>query len=210
MLRFFVVALLILIGTPASARTVLVYGDSLSAGYGLPRDRAWPALLALRLRQERLDYTVANASISGETSVGGARRIAATLAKHQPEVVVLALGANDGLRGHSIEATRSNLELIINQSLKSGAQVVLVGMQLPPNYGGDYIGKFRAVYTDLAKKYQLWLVPFLLEGFAGNADWFQPDGLHPAIKAQPRMLDNVWGALQPALVAQSKKSPRIP
>ena len=100
--------------------------------------------------------------------------------------------------------------MIINESLKSGAQVVLVGMQLPPNYGGDYIGKFRAVYTDLAKKYQLWLVPFLLEGFAGNADWFQPDGLHPAIKAQPRMLDNVWAALQPALVAQGKKSPRIP
>ncbi len=183
----------------ARARTLLVYGDSLSAGYGLPKEKAWANLLAERLKQQRIDYTVANASISGETTVGGMRRIHATLAQHKPAIVLLALGANDGLRGQSVEAMRNNLEAIIDACLKSKSQVVLIGMRLPPNYGSAYAGKFHAVYAEVAKKYQLPLVPFFLEGFADRPDWFQADGIHPALRAQPVMLDSVWKALHPLL-----------
>ena len=185
--------------SPASARTLLVYGDSLSAGYGLPKDKAWVNLLAERLKQQRIDYTVANASISGETTLGGLKRINTTLAQHQPAIVLLALGANDGLRGHNVEAIRQNLEAIIAACRKSKSQVVLIGMRLPPNYGSVYAGKFHAVYSELATKYKLPLAPFLLEGFADKPEWFQADGIHPAIRAQPVMLDTVWKTLNPLL-----------
>ncbi len=181
----------------AIARTLLVYGDSLSAGYGLPTDKAWVSLLAERLKQQQIDYTVANASITGETTLGGVKRINATLSQHQPAIVLLALGGNDGLRGHSVEAMRNNLEAIIAACRKSKSQVVLIGMRLPPNYGSTYADKFHAVFSDVAKKHKLPLVPFLLEGFGDKPEWFQADGLHPAVRAQPVMLDTVWKILAP-------------
>jgi acyl-CoA thioesterase-1 len=185
---------------PVMARTLLVYGDSLSAGYGLPMDKAWVSLLAERLKQQRIDYTVANASISGETTLGGLKRINATLAQHKPAIVLLALGGNDGLRGQSVEAMRNNLEAIIAACRQSHSQVVLIGMRLPPNYGSVFADKFQAVYLDIAKRHQLPLVPFLLEGFGDNREWFQADGIHPAIRAQPLMLDAVWKTLNPLLL----------
>jgi acyl-CoA thioesterase-1 len=184
------------------ARTLLVYGDSLSAGYGLPQDKTWVHLLAERVKQERMDYTVANASISGETTSGGLQRIAATLKQHKPDIVLLALGANDGLRGQGTDAMRNNLEAIIDACRKSKSQVVLIGMRLPPNYGNTYADKFHAVYLDVAKRYKLALVPYLMEGFGEKMEWFQPDALHPAIRAQPVMLDTVWKTLKPLLMKQ--------
>ena len=200
MLRGLLLVIVISLCAPcAAARTLLVYGDSLSAGYGLPKDKAWVSLLAERLKQQRIDYTVANASISGETTLGGLKRINATLAQHQPAIVVLALGANDGLRGHNVEAIRQNLEAIIEACRLSKSRVVLIGMRLPPNYGSAYAGKFHAVYLDIAKKHKLPLAPFLLDGFGDKPEWFQADGIHPAMRAQPVMLDTVWKTLAPLL-----------
>jgi len=200
-----VFALCVPLAFTANARTLLVYGDSLSAGYGLPRDQAWANLLAERLKQQQIDYTVANASISGETTLGGLRRINNTLAQHKPAIVLLALGANDGLRGQSIETMQKNLEAIINACLKAKSQVVLIGMRIPPNYGSTYTHKFHAMYGELAQRYKLPLVPFLLDGFAQNPEWFQADGIHPAIRAQPAMLETVWKTLAPLLAAKNKK-----
>jgi acyl-CoA thioesterase I len=188
------------VSAPAAAsRAILVFGDSLSSGYGLPREQAWVSLLAEKLKAERFDYTVANASISGETTAGGRRRIAAALAQHKPAIVLIALGGNDGLRGHAVEAIRENLEAIVDASQKSKSQVVLIGMRLPPNYGNAYAGKFHAVFTEVAKKHKLALTPFLLEGFGDKPEWFQADGIHPAARAQPVMLDTVWKTLAPLL-----------
>lgn len=184
---------------PAATRTLLVFGDSLSAGYGLPKDKAWVQLLAERLKSERMDYTVVNASISGETTAGGRRRIEAALAQHKPAVVLLALGANDGLRGQGVDAMRDNLEAIIDACRKSKSQVVLIGMRLPPNYGSAYADKFHAVFREIANKHKLALAPFLLDGFGDKPEWFQPDGIHPAVRAQPVMLDTVWKTLAPVL-----------
>ena len=190
---------------PAWARTILVFGDSLSAGYGLPRDKAWPHLLAERLKQQRIDYTVANASISGETTLGGLNRINGALAQHRPSIVLLALGANDGLRGLSVDAMRKNLDTIIDASRKANAQVVLIGMRMPPNYGSAYAGKFHNTFLDIARQQKLPLAPFLMEGFADKPEWFQADGIHPEARAQPVMLDTVWTALQPLLTSQVTK-----
>ena len=194
------------LGAPvATGRTLLVYGDSLSAGYGLPREKAWSSLLAERLKQQQIDYTVANASISGETTLGGLKRINVTLARYKPAIVLLALGANDGLRGQSIDAMRNNLEAMIDACRKSNSQVVLIGMRIPPNYGKAYTDKFQALYKEIATRHKLPLVPFLLEGFGGKPDWFQADGIHPAASAQPAMLDTVWKALNPLLDSQKDK-----
>lgn len=195
------------LSAPATAaRTLLVYGDSLSAGYGLPRDKTWVSLLNERLRQERFDYTVANASVSGETTFGGARRIDAALAQHKPAIVLLALGANDGLRGQNIDAIRQNLEAMVQACRNSKSQVVLIGMRLPPNYGSAYADKFHALYADVARRYKLPLVPFLLEGFGDKPDWFQADGIHPAARAQPAMLDTVWQTLGPLINASAARA----
>ncbi len=188
----------------AAARTLLVLGDSLSAGYGLPRDQAWVSLLAGRLKQQRIDYTVANASISGETTLGGLRRIDAALAQHKPAIVLIALGANDGLRGQNVDSMRSNLEAMVEACRKAKSRVVLIGMRVPPNYGSDYTDKFHAVYRDIAARHKLPLVPFLLEGFAEKPEWFQSDGIHPAARAQPAMLETVWKTLAPLLPAQQQ------
>ncbi len=183
----------------AQAATILVFGDSLSAGYGLARHEGWVHLLALRLQEKRLDYTVVNASISGETTLGGAHRIEAALRTHRPAVVILALGANDGLRGADIAGIRANLERVISAAQRVQARVVLVGMRIPPNYGADYTEKFQGIYAAAAKTKRVTLVPFLLEGFARHSKYFQADQLHPAAIAQPLMLDTVWKALAPDL-----------
>jgi acyl-CoA thioesterase-1 len=183
----------------ASARTILVFGDSLSAGYGLAQTQSWPSLLEKRLREEGFDYRVANASISGETTTGGASRIEGALKAHRPDLVVLELGANDGLRGQSIDVMKRNLEAMIDASRRVKADVLLVGMRLPPNYGTSYTEKFQQVYSELARSKKTALVPFLFEGFAEDARFFQSDRVHPTSEAQATMLDTVWKGLKPLL-----------
>lgn len=183
----------------APAATILVYGDSLSAGYGVPRDSDWAHLLQLRLREKKTDYTVANASISGETTLGGVNRIKDALRTHRPAITIVALGANDGLRGSDLKAMRSNLERIIDAARSARSQVILVGMQIPPNYGPQYTEKFSATFREVAKAKRVPLVPFLLEGFADQRELFQADNLHPTAQAQPLMLDTVWKVLAPLI-----------
>lgn len=182
-------------------------GDSLSAGYGIEVRDGWVTLLQQRLTRQGYPHTVVNASISGDTSAGGRARLADALKRHHPQIVILELGANDGLRGLSLRATRTNLEAMIKAAQSAGARVLLIGMQLPPNYGPDYTGKFRAIYRDLARNNDLPLVPFLLDGVALNPKLMQPDGLHPRAAAQPRLLENVWPYLEPLL--KSESAPRI-
>ena len=179
--------------------TILVYGDSLSAAYGLSQDAGWPSLLQARLQQKKSNYTVTNVSISGETTSGGAARISETLKVHKPKVVIVALGANDGLRGLSTSQMRANLAKIVSASLRAKAKVLLVGMRMPPNYGQSYTRAFAQVYVDLARKYKTALVPFMLEGIADKRELFQADDLHPTAAAQPILLENVWKALLPLL-----------
>jgi len=180
-------------------QSILVFGDSLSAAYGIAQARGWVALLAERLKRERADYNVVNASISGETSSGGAARLQKALQQHKPAVVVLALGANDGLRGLPVAQMRQNLSTMIEQSQKAGARVVLVGMKLPPNYGPDYTRAFESAFAELARRHRTALVPFLLEDIAEKQDFFQPDRVHPTEAAQPLILERVWAELRPLL-----------
>jgi len=165
----------------------------------MPAQHGWVALLEERLKQEQADYSVANASISGETSAGGLARIGKTLERIQPAVVILELGGNDGLRGLPVAAMKKNLSAIIAQSQKAGARVLLVGMRLPPNYGDAYTKAFEKAYTELAKEQHTALLPFLLDGFGDKAELFQPDRIHPTETAQPAIVDNVWRALRPLL-----------
>jgi len=192
-------ALLACSGAALAARTVLVYGDSLSAAYGISRDAGWVNLLGERLKQMHPDYTVVNASISGETSEGGAARIAGVLKQTHPAIVVLELGANDGLRGWPVERTKANLAAIIRAAKREKARVLLVGMQMPPNYGPEYTEGFRRTYEELAREERVPLVPFLFQGIALDRAMFQDDNLHPNERAQPVLLDNVWRALRPML-----------
>lgn len=177
----------------------MVFGDSLSAAYGIARSRGWVALLAERLKRERPDYIVVNASISGDTSSGGLARIQKTLQQRRPSILVLELGANDGLRGLPVAQMKANLGGIIQQAQAAGARVVVVGMKLPPNYGPEYTRAFESAFGELAKRYRTALVPFLLEDFAEKPELFQPDRIHPAEAAQPLMLERVWKALAPLL-----------
>lgn len=174
-------------------------GDSLSAAYGIAQARGWVALLGERLKRERPDYIVVNASISGDTSGGGASRIQKSLQQHKPAVLILELGGNDGMRGLPVAQMKQNLSRIIEQSQQAGARVVLVGMKLPPNYGPDYTQAFEAAYSELAKRHKTALVPFLLEDFAEKPELFQSDRIHPAEAAQPLMMERVWKTLRPLL-----------
>jgi acyl-CoA thioesterase I len=183
----------------AAEKSILVFGDSLSAAYGIPQARGWVALLAERLKREHPDYIVVNASLSGETSAGGVARFGGALQKYKPSVAVIALGANDGLRGLPVGEMKKNLAAIIERAQQAGARVVLVGMKLPPNYGPDYTQDFESAYGELAKRYKAALVPFMMEGFAQNPEFFQPDRIHPTEKAQPLILELLWKALQPLL-----------
>jgi len=176
-----------------------VFGDSLSAAYGLAREQGWVALLEDRLKRERVDYSVVNASISGETSAEGRARIDAALANARPAIVILELGANDGLRGLSLAQMKANLGAIIERSRATGARVLLVGMKLPPNYGPQYTTQFEQAFAELAKRYQVAFVPFLLEGFAEKREMFQPYAIHPTAQAQPLIEERVWTALRPLL-----------
>jgi acyl-CoA thioesterase-1 len=187
-------------GAPAAAeRSILVLGDSISAAYGISPARGWVALLGERVKRERLDYIVANASISGDTTAGGAARLPRALEQHKPAVVVLELGGNDGLRGLPVAEMKRNLSAMIEQSRKAGARVLLVGIRIPPNYGPDYTEKFDAAFAELAKQHKIAVVPSLMEDFGDQADLFQPDRIHPTEAAQPLMLERVWKALRPLL-----------
>ena len=179
--------------------TIVVYGDSLSAAYGLSQDAGWPSLLQARLKQEGSHYTVTNVSVSGETTSGGAARIAEVLKTHKPKVIIVELGANDGLRGLPPREMRANLAKILSASRRARARVLLVGMRMPPNYGASYTREFAAVYADLAREYRTALVPYLLQGMDQQRALFQADDLHPTAAAQPILLENVWKALLPLL-----------
>ena len=186
-------------GIACAAPTLLVFGDSLSAAYGIGQKDGWVALLEERLRRERKDYTVVNASISGETSSGGASRIAAALKQHRPRVTVVALGANDGLRGLPIAQLRMSLAAIVGAAQKAGSRVLLVGMRMPPNYGQKYTREFEQVFSELARRHKTAFAPFMLEGIAGRREMFLDDNLHPTAAAQPIILENVWKGLAPLL-----------
>lgn len=183
-------------------QTVLIVGDSLSAEYGLARGSGWVALLEKKLATEKPGMRVVNASISGDTTFGGRSRLPALLKQHQPRVVVIELGGNDALRGLSLDATRANLAWMAQQARQAGARVLLVGMQMPPNYGADYARRFAALYTEVARAEKTGLVPFFLQGVADVADptrLFQADRIHPTAEAHPLMLGNVWPELKKLL-----------
>ncbi|WP_374703322.1 arylesterase [Cupriavidus pauculus] len=184
---------------------VLVLGDSLSAEYGIARGTGWASLLQERLRHERFDYSVVNASISGETTVGGKTRLPDLLKRHKPAIVIVELGANDALRGLSLPSTEANLRSIIGDAQKAGAQVVLIGMRIPPNYGADYAERFFGLFPKLAGEYRTQLVPFLLDKVVTRPEWFQEDRIHPTSAAQATLLDTVWPALKPLLKAPVKR-----
>lgn len=183
--------------TAYAAKNILVFGDSLSAGYGIAIEKGWVNLLQLELQHTRSGFSIVNASISGETTTGGRQRIAKALKQFQPAIVIVELGANDGLRGAPIKDIQANLGHIIEKSQRSGAKVLLVGMKLPPNYGEPYITRFANVYPRLAKQHRIPVLPFLLEGVA--AEQFQTDNLHPVAAAQPRIMLNVMRELKPLL-----------
>ena len=195
-----------LVALPASAKlispstqTILVFGDSLSASYGVPQGQGWVALLEAKLAQKqsrKTTYKVINASISGETTSGGLARFSAALATHNPNIVILELGANDGLRGLPIIEMQANLSQMIAQAKAAKEKVLLIGMKIPPNYGLKYSKNFSATYANLAKHHNIALVPFLLEGVAGKPELIQADGLHPIAAAQAQLLDNVWKILE--------------
>lgn len=183
----------------ATAGTILIVGDSISAAFGLDTRLGWVSLLEQRLVQQGYDDKVVNASVSGDTSAGGLARLPALLAAHKPEVVILELGGNDGLRGQQPAQLKQNLASMIEASQKAGAKVLLLGMQLPPNYGARYTRAFAEVYSQLGSEKNVALVPFLLEGVGGHPELMQADGVHPAVGAQSKLLDNVWPALKPLL-----------
>lgn len=211
MLKSLIVALLMFVSATAgsveaASKVILVYGDSLSAGYGIRVEQSWPSLLGDRLKEDTRvgaggtpSWTVANASISGETTAGGAARIEAVLAEQQPDVVVVELGANDGLRGLPIDLAKQNLARILTAAKTRKAKLLLVGMELPPNYGPDYTAQFRQMYVDLARDHAATLLPFLLAPISNDRSNFLEDNLHPTAAAQPALRDHVLKALKPLL-----------
>ncbi len=196
-----VAVMLLVFAWPAYADkpAILVLGDSLSASFGIGADTGWVALLQRRLDQEGYRYQVVNASISGDTTAGGAARLPRALKMHAPQIVLVELGGNDGLRGLPLSEMRKNLATIIDAAKKNRAQVLLLGMRLPPNYGPSYTRRFEAIYTELARRHRVPLLPFLLEGVAQRSEMMQSDGLHPVAEAQPKILENVWFKLEPLL-----------
>ncbi|MBQ0730843.1 MAG: arylesterase [Oleispira antarctica] len=185
--------------SPLQQQTILIVGDSISAGLGIDKQQGWVALLENTLLQEYPQYTLINASISGETTSGGANRMQTMLEKHQPSIVILELGGNDGLRGTPTKLITKNLTYMINLSESMGAKTLLLGMRIPPNYGQRYSELFAQQYTQLATELNVTLVPFLLEGVAGEKGMMQADGIHPTEEAQPIMLKSVWEILKPMM-----------
>ena len=197
-------ALLVLIVAGVSARAetpvILVFGDSISAGYGLAHvEQGWVELLKTRLKQQGYVYQVVNASVSGETTAGGLARLPRALELHHPKIAVIELGGNDGLRALPIPQMRANLEQMIDLAAAAGARVLLLGMRMPPNYGPQYTEQFRATFSDSAREKKVPLVPFLLNGIALSPNLLQDDDIHPNALGQPKLLENVWPALQPLL-----------
>ncbi|MGB7453073.1 MAG: arylesterase [Lysobacterales bacterium] len=178
---------------------LLILGDSLSAGYGMDREQSWVTLLDLRLQEYGYSYRILNSSISGDTSQGGLARLPRLLDRYKPEIVIIELGANDGLRGINPDITRNNLTNMIQQSQRIGARVLLAGIKLPPNYGTTYLEKFESMYAELANEFETLLVPFFMEGVAMRPDLLQADNIHPNEKGQPVLLENVWTILEPVL-----------
>jgi len=207
-MRLILLTLCLIVVAPLTARAaeppvILIVGDSLSAGYGLVAGQGWVSLLQQRLKREGYGYRVVNASVSGETTDGGVQRLKRALDQHHPAIVVIELGGNDGLRGLPVSRVRSNLELLITKSRDAGAQVLLVAIRVPTNYGQRYTTSFKGVYQDLANRYKIGLVPFLSDQVAVDLALFQPDGIHPNAQAQPILLNNLWPQLTPLL--QRKK-----
>ncbi|MHB1174154.1 MAG: arylesterase [Sulfuriferula sp.] len=194
--KFLLLWCLVVSGAVQAAPVILVFGDSLSAGYGLQTGQAWPDLLQQRLDSQKQDWHVVNASISGETSAGGLSRLPVTLARHKPAIVILELGANDGLRGLSPDVMQNNLQAMIQLIQRAGARVLLVGIHLPPNYGMVYTQKFQHVYETLAQQQHIVLLPTLLKDIETRRELFQTDGLHPIASAQSKVLNNIWKPLQ--------------
>ncbi len=181
---------------------MLVLGDSLSAEYGLTRGAGWVALMEKKLKNEKIDAAIVNASISGETTAGGRTRLPALLQQHKPDVVVIELGANDGLRGQSVAAAEANLRSMMELAHKNNARVLLVGMRMPPNYGREYTERFFGMYKKLSNQYKAPLVPFMLEGVADKPALFQADRLHPNANAHPIILANIWPEIVPLVKAK--------
>jgi acyl-CoA thioesterase-1 len=184
----------------AQDKTLLVLGDSISAGYGISLEQSWVYLLKKRLQDSGYRYKVKNASISGDTTRGARERLSKIIAEEKPDISIIELGGNDGLRGLSLTEMSANLDVVINELAKTGSHVLLVPMRLPPNYGPYYNDRFEAVYTDVATRHAVTLSKFILQGIAEHADLMQSDGIHPRAQAQPLMLDNVWESLLPLLV----------
>lgn len=199
---FSILLVLVVWTSPLQAKTLLVLGDSLSAAYGLPAEEGWVSLMEQELKQRSLADKVINASISGETSSGGLQRLPRLLADYRPDLVLLELGANDGLRGTPLQVMEQNLRRMVELSQAAGAEVILIGIRIPPNYGPQYTQRFYSIYPDLAQEYQLPLVPFLLEGVALKPQLMQSDGLHPTAAAQPILLQTVWPHLVPLLQSE--------
>lgn len=185
-----------------AGQTIVVVGDSLSSGYGIGAEQSWVAMLEDRLRSEGYGYEIVNASIAGDTSAGGLARLPRLLEQHDPDLIVIELGGNDGLRGQPVARLRDNLAKMIEQSQQSGAEVVLAGIQIPPNYGGSYTEALSAVYPELAERFEVPLVGFLLEGVALNDELMQPDGIHPNAAGQKVVFANVWSVLGPLLASR--------
>jgi acyl-CoA thioesterase-1 len=199
MFKIFFSLVIVLFSTTLTAKSILVLGDSISAGYGLDAEKGWVALLQRKLDKEKKAYTLINESISGDTSAGGLARIDNVLARHNPEIILLELGANDGLRGLSPKQMKKNLAQIIKRAKKRGIKVLLLAMRIPPNYGKRYVDMFYNVYPALAKEMNIPYVPFILEDLVLDKKMMQKDGLHPNINAQPMIVDKIWPHLHPVL-----------
>jgi acyl-CoA thioesterase I len=199
MIRFWFAAFLLTATLTAQAAALLVFGDSLSSAYGIGAREGWVSLLEDRLKREKFDYSVVNASISGETTSGGATRIEEALVRTRPRLVIIALGGNDGLRGLPAPQIQTNLTRMVEAAKRRGAGVLLLGIRMPPNYGPQYTKEFEAVYRAVAARQKVPLVPFMLEGIADRRELMQPDNIHPTAAAQPAILDTVWKKLRPLL-----------
>jgi acyl-CoA thioesterase-1 len=207
MVRTCVLLILLCSANAASAATIVVLGDSLSAGRGIDVRRGWVQLLQERLQHEGYRYRVVNASISGDTSAGALARLPRTLKTFHPRILIVEIGGNDGLQGLSLDELGKNLRRIIELGKRDGARVLLVGVRIPPNYGPQYTRRFHSLYARNARRSSVALVPFLLKGVAGNPALMQTDGIHPRVEAQSRLLDNVWVGLKPLLVKQPAARP---
>lgn len=194
-------------GSAAAEATILVFGDSISAGYGIQREESWVSRLEERLATAEAPWRVVNASVSGETTDGGLARLPTALDDHDPQVVILELGGNDGLRGYPTERIRENLSRMVELAREAGSRVLLVGMEIPPNYGPRYTRAFASVYRQVADAHGVALVPFLLDGVALAPELMQADGIHPTARAQGRLLETVWPHLEPLLEAVHRGAP---